>query len=112
MAPVEKLAAQLWPGVPVVPILQPGATDGQFLNAAGIPTYGIEPLFLGTDFGHIHGLNEYRSEEHTSELQSPCNLVCRLLLEKKKNINYQLTTVQYHVSTRVHSHHTTTDRGG
>src|SRR6266566_5737240 len=31
-----------------------------------------------------------RSEEHTSELQSPCNLVCRLLLEKKKNIIYQL----------------------
>src|SRR5688500_19744467 len=29
-----------------------------------------------------------RSEEHTSELQSPCNLVCRLLLEKKKNILY------------------------
>src|SRR5256885_4486829 len=29
-------------------------------------------------------LTEYRSEEHTSELQSPCNLVCRLLLEKKK----------------------------
>src|SRR2546426_6446347 len=28
---------------------------------------------------------EPRSEEHTSELQSPCNLVCRLLLEKKKN---------------------------
>src|SRR5256885_10381452 len=28
---------------------------------------------------------EARSEEHTSELQSPCNLVCRLLLEKKKN---------------------------
>src|SRR5256885_13140392 len=30
--------------------------------------------------------NEERSEEHTSELQSPCNLVCRLLLEKKKKI--------------------------
>src|SRR2546426_6912247 len=28
----------------------------------------------------------YRSEEHTSELQSPCNLVCRLLLEKKKQL--------------------------
>src|SRR2546426_7364274 len=28
-----------------------------------------------------------RSEEHTSELQSPCNLVCRLLLEKKKHVN-------------------------
>src|SRR5256885_3486557 len=30
-----------------------------------------------------------RSEEHTSELQSPCNLVCRLLLEKKKNTHIQ-----------------------
>src|SRR3989454_2958284 len=29
-------------------------------------------------------IQKYRSEEHTSELQSPCNLVCRLLLEKKK----------------------------
>src|SRR2546426_5894591 len=31
-----------------------------------------------------------RSEEHTSELQSPCNLVCRLLLEKKKKSKYRL----------------------
>src|SRR2546426_1804925 len=35
-------------------------------------------------FGVISG-NQLRSEEHTSELQSPCNLVCRLLLEKKKS---------------------------
>src|ERR1039457_7300306 len=34
--------------------------------------------------GHIP-YHYYRSEEHTSELQSPCNLVCRLLLEKKNN---------------------------
>src|SRR2546426_2584688 len=33
-----------------------------------------------------------RSEEHTSELQSPCNLVCRLLLEKKKKLSKQLRT--------------------
>src|SRR5256885_5529638 len=32
------------------------------------------------------GIDPWRSEEHTSELQSPCNLVCRLLLEKKKSI--------------------------
>src|SRR5256885_8181952 len=32
-------------------------------------------------------VRELRSEEHTSELQSPCNLVCRLLLEKKKKSN-------------------------
>src|SRR5256885_8122787 len=35
-----------------------------------------------------------RSEEHTSELQSPCNLVCRLLLEKKKNKSIRLLTVR------------------
>src|SRR5256885_13190644 len=36
--------------------------------------------------GIVHrGHEASRSEEHTSELQSPCNLVCRLLLEKKKN---------------------------
>ena len=61
MAPIEKLAAEFWPGVPVLPILQPGATDGEFLNAVGIPTYGVEPVFLGPDLGHIHGLNEYVS---------------------------------------------------
>jgi len=59
MKPVEKLTAQFWPGVPVLPILQPGATDGEFLNAVGIPTYGIEPIFAGPDLGNIHGLNEY-----------------------------------------------------
>src|SRR5256885_11521637 len=37
------------------------------------------------DVGAPVGLDLQRSEEHTSELQSPCNLVCRLLLEKKKN---------------------------
>src|SRR5256885_3474834 len=41
------------------------------------------------------GRSRMRSEEHTSELQSPCNLVCRLLLEKKKN-----ELVVFHVSQR------------
>src|SRR2546426_7494722 len=36
-----------------------------------------------------------RSEEHTSELQSPCNLVCRLLLEKKKNKNRGADGAEY-----------------
>src|SRR2546426_4747577 len=39
---------------------------------------------------HEAFLRSLRSEEHTSELQSPCNLVCRLLLEKKKKIIYSL----------------------
>ena len=61
MGPLEKLTAQYFPGVPVLPILQAGATDGLYLNGVGIPTYGIEPLFMKPDLGHIHGLNEYVS---------------------------------------------------
>ena len=59
MNPIEKLTAEFWPGVTVLPILQAGATDGEFTNAVGIPTYGVEPVFIGPDLGHIHGLNEY-----------------------------------------------------
>lgn len=59
VAPFEKLTTQFWPGVPVVPTLQPGATDGVFLAAVGIPTYGIEAVFMGPDLGNAHGLNEY-----------------------------------------------------
>src|SRR5256885_8023646 len=41
---------------------------------------------MSTDLDLFQLLCDHRSEEHTSELQSPCNLVCRLLLEKKKTI--------------------------
>jgi acetylornithine deacetylase/succinyl-diaminopimelate desuccinylase-like protein len=57
MRPIENLTAEFFPDVPVVPMLQAGYTDGQFLNAAGIPTYGVG-MFLDADFGGIHGLNE------------------------------------------------------
>jgi len=58
LAPVQTVAHELWPGVPVVTALEPGASDSQFLNPAGIPTYGITGLFTDPDGGHIHGLNE------------------------------------------------------
>ena len=59
MEPIEKLTAQMWPGVPVLPIFQSGATDGQFLNGVGIPTYGISGIFLEPGLNNIHGLNEF-----------------------------------------------------
>ena len=58
LKPIETLAHDMWPGVPVVPALEPGASDAQFLNPAGIPTYGVTGLFVEPDGGHIHGLNE------------------------------------------------------
>src|SRR5256885_2938718 len=52
---------------------------------------------LAKDFGLDGGnlVDGWRSEEHTSELQSPCNLVCRLLLEKKKSRIRTSTTVRW-----------------
>jgi acetylornithine deacetylase/succinyl-diaminopimelate desuccinylase-like protein len=58
MQPIEQVAARIYPGVPLLPLFQAGATDGQFLGAAGIPTYGIGVLFFDPDLGGIHGLNE------------------------------------------------------
>src|SRR2546426_4906782 len=47
--------------------------------------FAFARLSSTSDFYIYEVLALTRSEEHTSELQSPCNLVCRLLLEKKKN---------------------------
>jgi acetylornithine deacetylase/succinyl-diaminopimelate desuccinylase-like protein len=58
MGPIEKLSAEMWPGAPVVPVLQTGATDGQFITPAGIPTYGVSGLFGDKDGDGVHGLNE------------------------------------------------------
>src|SRR2546426_7110904 len=60
-------------------------------NGAAPPSVVRTALRRGsTRRGHLLGEVPpsfvWRSEEHTSELQSPCNLVCRLLLEKKKNL--------------------------
>lgn len=58
MQPIEKLVAEMWPGVPVIPQMSTGATDGRFLMAAGIPTYGVSAIFVDLDGNGVHGLNE------------------------------------------------------
>src|SRR5205807_7052945 len=62
--------------------------------------WSLGPLLVRVDRAHHHHvlLAQNRSEEHTSELQSPCKLVCRLLPEKKKNIisfHFQLLILVY-----------------
>src|SRR5215467_15545897 len=81
---------------PVAPLPRPNeswAADGR------VETHHVELLLPGfADHDDRHRpirrtgrpQPRIRSEEHTSELQSPCNLVCRLLLEKKKKIFFQL----------------------
>src|SRR5256885_9952458 len=66
------------------------------------PGLGCKPFLTFSDlfWRPLWGFARSRSEEHTSELQSPCNLVCRLLLEKKKKY-YLFSSSYYIVSHRV-----------
>jgi acetylornithine deacetylase/succinyl-diaminopimelate desuccinylase-like protein len=56
--PIERITEELWPGVPVVPIMSTGATDGLRLRIAGIPTYGVSGLFDDIDDVRAHGKDE------------------------------------------------------
>jgi acetylornithine deacetylase/succinyl-diaminopimelate desuccinylase-like protein len=58
MAPIEQITAAMWPGVPVVPIMSTGATDGLYLRNAGIPTYGVTGMFADVDDNREHGKDE------------------------------------------------------
>src|SRR2546426_7048209 len=85
----------LFRSIAVTPAARPKSRGLLSLQAVrGLGEVGEHPQRL---LVHLHRLvllpavvveqGARRSEEHTSELQSPCNLVCRLLLEKKKNSN-------------------------
>ena len=58
MTAIEKTSAAFWPGVPVIPVMSTGATDGLFLRNAGIPTYGISGFFEDVDDTRAHGRDE------------------------------------------------------
>ena len=54
----EKTVHSLWPGLPVVPTMSTGASDGRYLRIAGIPTYGIACMFFELDDNRAHGKDE------------------------------------------------------
>ena len=58
MKAVESITADMWPGIPVIPVMASGATDGRFLNNAGIWTYGVTGSFQYPEGSRAHGLNE------------------------------------------------------
>ena len=55
---ITEVSQQFWPGVPTVPMMLMGATDGRYLRAAGIPTYGVEGFFMDRDDIRAHGRDE------------------------------------------------------
>ena len=60
---LERLVANRWPGLPVVPAMETGATDGMYVRSAGIPTYGVSALPEDPDDIRAHGKDERVSIE-------------------------------------------------
>ena len=58
MGAIEKLTAEFWPGIPIIPVMSTGATDGSYLRNAGIPTYGHSGLAADVDDFRAHGRDE------------------------------------------------------
>jgi acetylornithine deacetylase/succinyl-diaminopimelate desuccinylase-like protein len=55
---LEKVVNEMWPGVPVVPVMDAGASDGAISRAAGIPTYGVPGVFIDINDDRSHGRDE------------------------------------------------------
>jgi acetylornithine deacetylase/succinyl-diaminopimelate desuccinylase-like protein len=58
LEPVTRVSAGLWPGVPVIPNMETGASDGLYLRNAGMPVYGMSGVFLDADDIRAHGKDE------------------------------------------------------
>ena len=58
MGPIDRLVAEQFPNVPIVPVMEAGATDGLFLRNAGIPTYGVSAVFEEQNDVRAHGRDE------------------------------------------------------
>jgi acetylornithine deacetylase/succinyl-diaminopimelate desuccinylase-like protein len=58
MQPVERLTAEMWPNVPVIPVMGTGATDSLYFRQAGVPVYGVSGIFSDIDDNRAHGRDE------------------------------------------------------
>jgi acetylornithine deacetylase/succinyl-diaminopimelate desuccinylase-like protein len=56
--PLKKVVAEMWPGIPVIPTMSTGASDGVYTNAAGMPTYGVSGEQYDRDDVRAHGKDE------------------------------------------------------
>ena len=75
VGPAERLARKYFPGVPFLPTMSPGATDATYLAPAGVPTYGVQGMWVDPDGNGAHGLDErmevrsaYTGRDYLTEL--------------------------------------------
>ena len=70
MKPLEQVVAEMWPGMPVVPYMDAGASDAIYTAAVGIPTYGITGIAIDVDDVRAHGRDERMGVESFYEGQT------------------------------------------
>lgn len=81
IAKIQKVTDSMWPGVPVIPTMAAGASDGIFFRMGGIPTYGVSGLFGDIHDGRMHGRDERVS---ISAFNESVEFTYRLMKETSK----------------------------
>ena len=84
LSAVNTLTRRMWGDIPVIPSMSTGATDGMYLRAGGIPTYGVSGIFSQGGENNAHGLNEkLRVKSYYEGLEFLDQLVRRLAITTK-----------------------------
>jgi acetylornithine deacetylase/succinyl-diaminopimelate desuccinylase-like protein len=86
LQPIERITEELWPGVPVVPVMSVGATDSLRFRQAGIPMYGVSGLFLDIDDVRAHAPDERILVESFYDSQEFLYRLVRALTEQEKKL--------------------------
>jgi acetylornithine deacetylase/succinyl-diaminopimelate desuccinylase-like protein len=84
--PVKTLTARMFDGVPVIPFMSTGATDGRYLRAAGIPTYGVSGLFLEPTDIRAHGKDERVPQKSLYDSQAFLYELVKMLSTEKPKV--------------------------
>ena len=84
--PVKTLTARMFNNVPVIPFMSTGATDGRYLRAAGIPTYGVSGLFTDPGDSRIHGRDERVLQKSLYDSQEFLYQLVKMLSTEKPKV--------------------------
>ena len=86
MKAFNRVTDGMWPGVITLPVMGVGATDGRYLRAEGIPTYGLSGLFHERDDNRAHGRDERRSVQAFYEGQTFMYEIVKLLAKAAEKL--------------------------
>jgi acetylornithine deacetylase/succinyl-diaminopimelate desuccinylase-like protein len=81
--PIRTLTARMFDNVPVIPFMSTGATDGRYLRAAGIPTYGVSGLFTEPSDVRAHGKDERVLQKSVYDSQTFLYELVKMLASEK-----------------------------